>query len=207
VIVPRLIVGAAVILAAFIAGRDRGHLPLAVALGGVLASDLVRAYVALTPRVELALYLAAPALSAWCALRVLAQIGPWSASVVPLALWGASMGLALVWPAFWPRAPLAAHVAAVLVQGAAAAAFWTSPRAAGVSETCAMVLLAGDVLAIPGPLGFPEAWAELGWGWAAVAAQAGVIGAGLVVLQLRVLLTPPAGTLPGGDGAAGRPPG
>ncbi|WP_437591479.1 hypothetical protein [Sorangium sp. So ce1000] len=207
VIVPRVIVGAAVILAVIIARRDRSHLPLAVALGGVLASDLVRAYVALPPRVELALYLTAPALSAWCALRVLARLGPWSAPVAPLVLWGAVLRRALTVPEFWEQAHRVGHVGSLVVQIAAAVVFWISPRGTRLPETCAMVLAWGDVIALAGPLGFPEAWAEIGWEWAAVAAQAGVIGAVLVVLQIRELLTPPAGTQPGDERAAGRPPG
>ncbi|AUX33141.1 uncharacterized protein SOCE836_052950 [Sorangium cellulosum] len=164
VIVPRLVIGAAVVLAAVLARRDAAHRPIAWALGGVLVGDLARAALELPPQVELALYLAAPALSAWCALRVLAGLGPWAAPAAPLAIWAAALWLAVAWPWFWPHAPLAAHVAAVVVQGAAAVSFWRSPRAAGVSETCALVLAGGDVLALAGPLGFPEAWAKLGWG-------------------------------------------
>ncbi|WP_434042222.1 MULTISPECIES: hypothetical protein [Sorangium] len=197
-LVPRLIIGAAVVLAIVIARRDAAHRPLAVALGGVLAGDVARAALELPTQVELAAYLAAPAQSAWCALRVLARWGRWSAPAAPLAIWAAALWLAVAWPWFWPVAPLAAHLAALAVQIAAAVSFWRSPRTAGVSEACALVLAGGDLLALAGPLGFPAAWAELGWGWAVVAAQAGVIGAVLVVLQARELLTPAAGTRSGG---------
>jgi hypothetical protein len=201
VIASRLIIGAAVVLAALLARRDAAHRPVAWALGGVLASDLVRAYVALPARLELALYLAAPALSAWCALRVLLEDPPRRAALSGGIVWGAPMAAALLVPEAWERVPLFAHLLALQVQIAAAAFFWRSPRPAGISETCTLVLAAGDVLALAGPLGFPGFWSALGWGWAAVAAQAGVIGAVLVVLQARVLLTPAGGTPPGDEGA------
>lgn len=197
-IVPRLVVGAAVVLAAIIARRDAAHRPLAWALGGVLAGDVVRAALELPPRVELGLYLAAPALSAWCALRVLAGLGTWAAPAAPVVLWAAVLWRALTVPGAWERAHVEAHAGALLVQVVAGALWWRSPRPRGLPETCAMVLAGGDVLALAGPLGLTEAWAELGWGWAVVAAQAGVIGAVLVVLQLRALLVPASGASPRG---------
>lgn len=201
VIAPRVIIGAAVVLAAIIARRDAAHRPVAWALGGVLAGDLVRAHVALSPQVELGIYLAAPALSAWCALRVLAGLGPWSAPVAPGVLCGAVLWRALTVPGAWELAHVAAHVGALLVQLVAGVLWWRAPRPAGISETCTLVLAWGDVVALVGPLGWPKAWEAIGWGWAAVAAQAGVIGAVLVVLQARVLLTPAGGTPPGDEGA------
>ncbi|WP_437948622.1 hypothetical protein WME98_49900 [Sorangium sp. So ce296] len=200
-IVPRLIIGAAVVLAAIIAWRAAAHRPLAWALGGVLAGDVARAALKLPPQVELALYLAAPALSAWCALRVLARRDARHTAGDVAVIWTAWCLPAMLWPdVFWAWVPKAAHAQSLVLQGLAALTFWRSPKTAGVSETCALVLAGGDVIALAGPLGLTEAWAELGWGWAVVAAQAGVIGAVLVVLQLRSLLTPAGGTRPGGEG-------
>ncbi|XXY23347.1 hypothetical protein WME88_27425 [Sorangium sp. So ce216] len=199
-IVPRLIVGAAVVLAVLLARREPAHRPLAVALGGVLAGDLVRAALELPSRVELALYLAAPALSAWCAIRVLAGYPLGKSLEAPvLLLWAPAMTLAIVEPELWSHVPVLAHAVALFLQGGAALLFWRSPRAARTPETCALVLAAGDVVALAGPLGFPRVWADLGYGWAVAAAQAGVMGAVLVVLQLRQLLTPAAGTRSGGE--------
>ncbi|XXX73862.1 hypothetical protein WMF30_40070 [Sorangium sp. So ce134] len=193
-VVSRLIIGAAVVLAAVIARRDAAHRPVAVALGGVLAGDLVRAALELPAQVELGLYLAAPALSAWCALRVLAlRDGRRTASDMAV-IWAAWCAPAMLWPdMFWTWVPKAAHAQSLVLQGLAALAFWRSPRPRGLPETCAMVLAGGDVLALAGPL-------ALGGPWALVAAQAGVIGAVLVVLQLRTLLTPAGGTPQGGEG-------
>jgi hypothetical protein len=185
VIVPRIIIGAAVVLAFLVARRERAHLPVAVALGAALAGDCVRAAWAGPPAVELAIYLLAPALSAWCAVRVLAGEGNLSAARPALALLAGALWIAREHP---EGGRLFAHAAALVFQGAAAALFWRSDRPTRTPELCALVLAAGDVLALVGPLGWPAPWEALGWGWAVTAAQAGVIGAVLVVLQLRALM-------------------
>lgn len=185
-IIPRLIIGAAVVLAFLVARRERAHLPVGVALGLCLLGDCVRAAWAGPPAVELALYLLAPALSAWCAVRVLGGFPLARALEAPfLYVWAPAMVLTRLWGGDTGR--LFAHLAALVVQGAAAFLFWRADRPARTPDLCALVLAAGDVLALVGPLGWPAPWEALGWGWSAVAAQAGVIGAVLVVLQLRAL--------------------
>ncbi|WP_437709704.1 hypothetical protein WMF45_34640 [Sorangium sp. So ce448] len=104
-------------------------------------------------------------------------------------------------PGGWELAHVEAHVGALLAQLVAAALWWRSPRPAGVSETCTLVLAGGDVLGLAGPLSFPNAWAELGWGWAVAAAQVGVIGRCWSCCSCGVLLTPEGGTREGSEGA------
>lgn len=179
-IVPRLIIGVAVVLAAVLARRSPAHWPVPIALGLALAGDVTRAALELPPVMELGLYLAAPALSAWCALRVLAGLSRWAAPVVPLILWAAVLRRAVTMPETWAQAPLFAHAGALLVQVVAGVLWWRSPRPRDTPETCALVLAAGDVLGLAGPLG-------LGGPWWIVAAQAGIVGAALVLVQGRAL--------------------
>jgi len=176
VVAARLVIGAAVLLGVAAARGSPAHWPVPIALGGALAVDVARARLELPPRVELAIYLAAPALSAWCALRVLGRLGPWAAPVAPGVLWGAVLWRALAVPGAWEQAHLEGHVGALLVQAAAAALWWRSPRSRDVSVTCVWVLAAGDVIGLMGPL-------ALGGPWWIVAAQAGIVGAALVAVQ------------------------
>lgn len=194
VVAARLVIGLAVLLGVALARRSPAHWPVPIALGGALAGDVAQARLELPPPVELGIYLAVPALSAWCAIRVLAKRALAGAVLAPLPFWFAELGmplaplvvggaplwLAVVAPGFWEAAPIVAHGASLLVQAAAAALWWRSPRSRDVTVTCVGVLAAGDALVLLGPL-------ALGGPWWIVALQAGIVGAALVGLQGRAI--------------------
>lgn len=199
VIAARVVVGVAVALAVAIAWRSAQHRPVALALGLSLWQDLLRAYVPLGPHDALALYLLAPALFAWCALRVLAARRWLRALPEPALIWAVPF-LAAVWrpETFWTAAPPAAHCAALVAEVVAAWRWWRSPRRrGGVSEACAIIFAAGDAVGLLGPLG-------LGGPWWIVACQAALVGVGLVGVQARALWImrrqAGAGTRSGGEG-------
>jgi hypothetical protein len=184
-VIPRLILAGAALLAGALARRTPAHRPIAAALGGALALDVLRAGVVLPGRLDLALYLASPALSAWCALRVLACACSCRSAMVVFGAWwlGALAVLRAPVPALWWAAvPQQAHGAALLVEALAVLAFWRSPRRGGCTEGCVLVLVAGDAVGLLGPAGLmPGPW------WL-VSSQAAIVGAGLVVLQAAALL-------------------
>lgn len=182
VVAARLVIGVAVLLGVALARRSRAHWPVPIALGLALAVDVTRARLELPPAVELGLYLAVPALSAWCALMVLAKRALAGAVLAPLVVGGAPLWLAVVAPGLWGAAPIVAHGASLLVQAAAAALWWRSPRSRDVSVTCVGVLAAGDVVGLLGPL-------ALGGPWWIVALQAGGVASALVLVQGWALFT------------------
>lgn len=173
----------AALLGAVLARRAPRHSPVAIALALTAGVTLLRRVPGLPPWADLGLYLVIPSAGVWCAARVFVEASGREALGAPVVLWAMCWLSALCWPpAWWTVAPRVAHVAGVLMQVGAAWAWWSTPIApGGVTEACALVLLAGDVVALLGPAG------ALDGPWWLAAAQAGIVGVGLIVLQLAAL--------------------
>lgn len=184
VLIPRIMVALAALLALALTHRVPAHRPVAVALAGALLLDLLRATTSLEPRIDLALYLLTPALAAWCALRVLCGACPYRAPMVVGAVWWIAALAVLRAPdpaSWWASVPRWGHEAVLLIEAAAAISWWASPRRATCPEICAIILIAGDVVALLGPVGFIEG------PWWIVAWQAALIAAALMVVQVDAL--------------------
>jgi hypothetical protein len=167
----------AALVALAIARRMPRHRPVAAALTTAWLADSLQDLAPPSwpaPHVALAVYLALPALSAWCALRVLAGVRPRAAALLTGVAWALAAALSLD--------PRVAHVLAVLVQFGAAAQRWRSRARRDLPELCALVLLAGDVVGLVSPLMVGERE-----DWGLVSGQAAIVGAALVILQVQAL--------------------
>lgn len=160
---------AAACLAAWLAARSRpAHRDVAAGLTLALLLDLVRSS-GLPPRAALALYLATPAISAALALR-LAERSSWPVG----AAWCGAAAWCRWAPeprAWWLELQQGAFASSILVQLACAPRLWTRRDLSG---RCALVLLAGDVALLLGPL-----W--LGTSWDVVRLQVNAISSVIIV--------------------------
>lgn len=160
--------------------RAPSHRPIARALALALLCDIARAVLlaAGAPRpFRRALFLAFPALSLWCSAAALAAGRPRGvrlAGGVALAVWCAlAGGVALVDPPRESFEQLAhvVHLVVVLVELLVVALLVVERRIPTITETVAMLLVAGDVAALAGPWRHPVVWQvwELArWQWAVV---------------------------------------
>jgi hypothetical protein len=143
------------VCAIWMSRRGRWH-PIGFALGAAVGLDMIARSVALPARVDLALWLATPVLSAWCAWRVLGD-----ARSAKAALLAASAQLALstvVYMAPCPRAwwglvPLAVRCSSIALQVEAARSWRRAARPADSADAGTLGLLAGDALSLLGPAG------------------------------------------------------
>lgn len=140
------------------------HAPVAQALVAALALDLARLLareVGAPVDVLRVLYLGAPCCSAWLAGAVLLR-RPRAALVVSAAAWLALSALVVAgaWPGREAFAGAAGWVAgaSVAVQVGCALGLALRRGVPTVAETCALVLLAGDLAGLAGAWRFPEPW-------------------------------------------------
>lgn len=166
----RVVVAVAAAQAILVARQEREHRPVAVALTATLAFDVLRALVLMPHDLALALYLLPDALAVWVALRAFTD---WSVAPV-IIFWSVLMLRAN------PSTPTPSLAVAVVVQGTAALTWVRRREPFTVWHRCALVLLAGDVFALLGPMG-PIAWPRA-W-WPAAAAQGAIVALGLICFQ------------------------
>lgn len=170
----------ALALAWHLAVRHSEHRAIEWTLALALSVRLIRQTFDLIPELDLALYLAYPALTAWCALRVLAEHSRAGSAVE------ASLVCALPWiaaqlaPEWWTDAPTMAHVAALAIQILSAASWWRSRRKLDATALCAHLLTAESATALLGPV-------LLGGSWWVVEAQSAFWSGALVVVQCWAL--------------------
>lgn len=165
----RATLAAAAALACIIARRRPEHRPIAVALVLACALDAVRQLVPMSASLSWLLYLAHPALSIWCALRVLAGFST-----------GQALFNACVWPAIHSTHPFATSLGVQVY--AVSCRLFTEGRRATIADACALILFAGDAAALLGPL----AWdgRELWW---IVQGQGVLVALALGAVQARVI--------------------
>lgn len=178
----RLLIAVAIAIAALISRRTPAQLPIAVGLSAALGLDILIPLLGLSARADLAAYLLTPAISAALALRVLGAARP-APMFAPFAIWAIAalvVGHAPAPDLWWTAAPVRAHLAATLVQAGAAITWWTSPARAELPQRCALVLAAGDVVGLLGPLRQGEPWAIVDW-------QAAILAGVLIGLQAHAL--------------------
>lgn len=166
----------AAVLAGLVERRRSGHWPIEALLVAVVALDLVRHTWTLPAALDMAMYLCVPALSSWCALRVLQEAPRGFATLVALKVFLVPFLGAIMVREAWASAPLIATGVSCAVQVVAAVAWWQSSRRPTITTVCALVMLVGDVVSLAGPVG-------LGGPWWIVNAQLGVVAGALVVLQ------------------------
>jgi hypothetical protein len=160
----RLALVAAAWSAVELARRGPSHRPVAAALCLALALDVLRLAcreLGAPAEVLRAIYLGAPCASAWLALAVLSRVprtGLWLCA-------GAWAGLAaqLCAGAWTDRAAFAVvagwvAVCSVAAQVGCAGWYLRRPRVPTAVETCALVLLAGDLAGLVAAWRFPEPW-------------------------------------------------
>jgi hypothetical protein len=173
-------IGIAALLAILVALRSPEHWPVAFALNAFFIADFLLGQHIGGPWLDLALYLAAPALSAWCAILVLTEH---SGAAAGVEAWLILALVASTSSDGWEAAPLIGHLASVAVQGMSAWAWGRSDLRASGSSLCVLAMFAGDVMALLGPLG-------LGGPWWIVAWQTALLGVVLCVIQLAALAAP-----------------
>lgn len=165
----RATLAAAAALACIVARRRAEHWPIAIALVLASALDAIRQLAPMSASLSELLYVAHPALSIWCALRVLGSFGQAAAIISAVA-----------WPVIYSEHPFAISLAAQLY----AAGCWllVQRRRATTSDACALMLLAGDAAALLGPL----AWdgRELWW---IVQGQGLLVALALGAVQARAI--------------------
>jgi hypothetical protein len=170
------LVGLAALLALVVTARtDREHWPLAAALA-LYALDPLR------PNVG-AWALVLPALSAALAVAVLARL-PGLAPLATAAVLACGMA-ELDRSAAPARALLLACGVGVAIQGIAALS--ASKRRLALADRCVLVLLAGDVAALAGPLGDAARWEHQAERWWLAQWQGAAVAAVLVVLHAVAL--------------------
>jgi hypothetical protein len=175
--VARALLAVAAIMATRIAMRRRAHAPVAVLLLASVVLDSVRDLCPMPPWRELVYYLAIPALSAACALRVL-QEAPWSfCATIGIIVWGTPLLGAFAYRYAWATVSLNSALVSCGVQVVAAVAWWQSKRIINGTSACVLVMLIGDCISIIGPVGLGGPW------WIADALTL-LVGVALIALQV-----------------------
>lgn len=133
----------------------------------------------LPARVDLALWLATPVLSAWCSWRVLARAP--GASSTALRAWlliALAVGVAPAPSSWWAATPLLVRLTSIALQVEAARAWWRSRRVGTTVDAAAILLLCGDLVSLLGPAGLVPG------PWDIASAQGGIVAAGVIALTV-----------------------